>query len=400
MDETARSQFNLLLIKHLERLTGSPKAIGKLPYSIDNIGILIILGGREIEILDFYSEVTDRYSMEEFLKEAKDTGIEDDEHFQAALQEMIEKKYVDLRPDGHVYGCQDSKNTAQLLNKIFPRMQGINLLAYIWQTIGEFTSGRTSLEDALSRFDQTMNIHGVAPAKPKIPTLTLDDVKTKPVAEAEEEKKPAWSYSKGSPIIRNYVVKGAHPETKAIPREPAAPASRVETKPVVEDKYDETAVLRQSIAELEKRLFLQEQDKKEEIPAAPKENNEDAVIPVDNMVDDMVAEKIAAFEKALALKCPLCKTGILQEKSTAAGKIFYACKSEGCNFISWGKPHYLECKICKNPFLVEVTDSNDQMILRCPRATCHYHQALNAVPVGTPPKGVKVVRKRLVRRKI
>jgi len=101
---------------------------------------------------------------------------------------------------------------------------------------------------------------------------------------------------------------------------------------------------------------------------------------------------IAAFEKELALSCPLCKTGILQEKSTAAGKIFYTCATENCNFISWGKPHHIQCARCKNPFLIEATDSAGQMVLRCPRATCQHRQSLNA---GS---GVRVVRKRLVRR--
>jgi len=50
-------------------------------------------------------------------------------------------------------------------------MQGVNLLAYIWQMIAEITSGRTDLESALSRFDQTLNNHGVILPKPKIPVI-------------------------------------------------------------------------------------------------------------------------------------------------------------------------------------------------------------------------------------
>jgi ssDNA-binding Zn-finger/Zn-ribbon topoisomerase 1 len=435
MNDSIRSQFNLLLVRHLERLTGSPNAVGGLSYSLDNIGPLILFGGREIEMSDIYSEVADRYSMDEFLKEAKDAGIEQDENFQAALQEMIERKYIDPRPDGLIHGYQDSKDTAKLLNRIFPKMQGINLLAYIWQTIAEATSGRTSLEDALSRFDQTMNIHGVKPPKPKIPTIKPDEPKPKPV-EVEEEKKPSRVDSKSSRIFRDYVVKDSRSETRVAPKpiEAKAPAGRAETIPVVDKKDgeapantaesihalqdqqtdfgvvgrnipEETASVSQNITKPGKILSVKGQGGKEElqevepvkeeIAAVIEESKEEEIIPV----DDVIAERIAAFEKALALKCPVCKTGVLQEKSTAAGKVFYACESEGCNFISWGRPHNLECKRCKNPFLVEVTDSSGQTILRCPRATCQYRQALNAGAIGTP-GGVKVVRKRLVRRKI
>jgi hypothetical protein len=109
--------------------------------------------------------------------------------------------------------------------------------------------------------------------------------------------------------------------------------------------------------------------------------------------DDEIAGKIAAFEKELALVCPICKTNVLEEKKTAAGKIFYSCNSAKCNFISWGKPHHIECARCKNPFLVEATDSAGVLILKCPRATCQYRQALT-------PGAVKMVRKRIVRRKV
>jgi hypothetical protein len=108
--------------------------------------------------------------------------------------------------------------------------------------------------------------------------------------------------------------------------------------------------------------------------------------------DDDIANRIAAFEKDLALTCPICRENVLKEQSTAASKIYYSCPSNDCNFISWGKPHLLECNRCKNPFLVEVTDTSGQIILKCPRATCQHRQSLS-------PKRVKVVRKRLVRRK-
>ena len=126
------------------------------------------------------------------------------------------------------------------------------------------------------------------------------------------------------------------------------------------------------------------------MPAAAADENDTEA---SDQGDDEIAQKIAAFEKELALVCPICKTGILQEKSTGAGKVFYACESKSCNFISWGRPHNIPCARCKNPFLVEVTDAAGQTILRCPRATCQHRQALN-------PQGVKVVRKRLVRRKV
>ena len=108
--------------------------------------------------------------------------------------------------------------------------------------------------------------------------------------------------------------------------------------------------------------------------------------------DDIIADRISAFEKDLSLTCPICKVTALKEQTTSTGKIFYNCSDENCNFISWGKPHHIECGRCKNPFLIEVTDISGETILKCPRATCQHRQNLS-------PKRVKVVRKRLVRRR-
>jgi ssDNA-binding Zn-finger/Zn-ribbon topoisomerase 1 len=107
--------------------------------------------------------------------------------------------------------------------------------------------------------------------------------------------------------------------------------------------------------------------------------------------DDAIADRIAAFESNLAMKCPICRVNTLKEYTTAAGKVYYTCPAESCNFISWGKPHHTECGQCKNPFLVEVTDAAGKIILKCPRATCHHRQDLNTAR--------KLVRKRLVRRR-
>lgn len=405
MEDTVRAQFNEILIMHYERLTGSKNVAGGLPLTLDNIGCLILFGGRELEMSDYTSEVTDRYTMDEFLEEIKEAGIESDEHFQAAMQEMMERKYIEHMADGHVHAYQDTKEAARILNRIFPKMQGLNLLAYIWQTIAEATSGRTDLESALSRFDQTLFIHGVLPAKPKIPVITPQPKPEAPPPPPEEKKET--KLSRGSRIIRDYVVTEA--ATKATPpqkppvsipvKETLPPKDAVQEPAIDEKIMAETAAMKQKIAELEKTIAAVK-EKEETITekevsqkhselaevAAPEKLSEGVV------VDDDVAKKIAAFEKELALVCPLCKTGVLQEKSTAAGKIFYTCEAENCNFISWGRPHNIQCVRCKNPFLVEVTDAAGQTILRCPRATCQHRQSLN-------PSGVKVVRKRLVRRK-
>lgn len=406
MEETIRDQFNQLLIRHYERLTGSKNAAGGLPLNLDNIGCFILFGGRELEMADYTSDVSERYTMAEFLAEIKDAGIPDDEHFQATLRELAEKKYIDHRPDGHIYGYMDCKETARILNRILPKMQGISLLAYIWQTIAEVLSGRTDLKSALSRFDQTLSNHGVVPPKPKIPVITSSP-KQRPEPPREERKEYGIN-RRGSRIIRDYVISETPVKAAPVVEEPEFSATCEEIVRDAEPSKEEVSVeasedspaVEQKIAEQERAIADVEKEKQavsQEVAVSvaaeePSEISAESNAEENDQGDDEIARKIAAFEKELALVCPVCKTGILQEKATAAGKMFYACESKTCNFISWGKPHNIPCVRCKNPFLIEVTDTAGQIILRCPRATCQHRQALH-------PQGVKVVRKRLVRRK-
>ncbi|MEN6620134.1 MAG: hypothetical protein ABFD50_01085, partial [Smithella sp.] len=378
MEELVRTQFNQILVSQYERLTGSKNVPGGLPSSLNNIVFFILFGARELEMADYTSEISERYTQDEFLAEVRDMGIPEDEYFTAAMQELVEKKYIELLPDGHFYGYQDCKETARVLNRIFPKMQGINLLAYIWQTVAEVLSGRTDLESALSRFDQTLSIQGVLPPKAKIPAVVSSQ---KPAMPRTENKKES-GLTRRSNIIRDYVV--ADVPVKAAPTaadndlsdsmesEPSIDyrelfheeiTTTVPNKNSIDQNIQEEALaLKQKIAELERSIAESQKDKnifnaenvmpaKEEDSLKIADEHEDGT-----PADDEIANKIAAFEQELALVCPVCKTGVLQEKTTAAGKMFYACESRNCNFISWGKPHNIPCVRCKNPFLVEVTD--------------------------------------------
>lgn len=418
MEEMVRAQFNQILVRHYERLTGSKNVPGGLPLSLDNIVFFILFGARELEMSDYTSEISERYTQDEFLVEVKGMGVPEDEHFTAAMQELVEKKYIEPLPDGHIHGYQDCKETARVLNRTFPKMQGINLLAYIWQTVAEVVSGRTDLESALSRFDQTLSIQGVLPPKPKIPVIASPQ---KPASAPHTKEKKESGLTRRSNIIRDYVV--AETPVKAKPTVAEADSfgsidsreqsirngellhEEVSTAgsnngSINQNFQEEALALKQKIAELERSIAETQKENNDSpaenaVPAKEEESLEildDGKREEGTPADDEIANKIAAFENELALVCPVCKTGVLQEKATAAGKVFYACESKNCNFISWGKPHNIPCARCKNPFLVEITDAAGQTILRCPRATCQHRQALK-------PQGVKVVRRRVVRRK-
>jgi hypothetical protein len=87
-----------------------------------------------------------------------------------------------------------------------------------------------------------------------------------------------------------------------------------------------------------------------------------------------IESQIAAFESELAMPCPLCSDGEIEEKTTEKGKAFFSCTKPECRFVSWDKPFHFECPLCKNSFLIEMQVAGDEKGLKCPRATCSYTQ--------------------------
>ena len=230
------------------------------------------------------------------------------------------------------------------------------------------------IETALSHFDQIPKNHGVPIPKPKIPVIT-------PAPKPDAKKMQVDQQPTNRKIIRDYVVKKTPVKAKSATQAVEQPAQ------VNDAHYDQEI---QAENKMEKPIAVEVPETKPAESDSAAASNIEEDVPVN---DDEIAGKIAAFEKELALVCPIYKVNVLTEEKTAAGKIFYTCISEKCNFISWGKPYHIECGRYKNPFLVEVPDSAGQLILKCPRATCQYRQALT-------PGAVKMVRKRIVRRKV
>jgi hypothetical protein len=126
--------------------------------------------------------------------------------------------------------------------------------------------------------------------------------------------------------------------------------------------------------------------------------------------DDLIEKEIAGFQNELASLCPLCKEGKVREEKTGTGRVYFKCTNKGCNLISWGRPHHISCPICNNPFLIEMSASQERFHLQCPRATCKYQCTISQaepLPGTSADKGSlaavaprrRVVRRRVVKKK-
>ena len=181
MRDELKEQFEQIFVKHYERLTNTRQSVGGLPLTLENIVCFILFGGRELDIEDVYGDVSERYSLETFMEDAREAGVETDERLKNAVSGMVAKKFLHLQPDNHFYAYQATRETARMFNRVYPKMQGINMLAYLGQTIQEVESGRVDEESGMSREGPTLQKQGVALPKPKIPVITPPP---KPAADA------------------------------------------------------------------------------------------------------------------------------------------------------------------------------------------------------------------------
>lgn len=119
------------------------------------------------------SLIAERYTVDTLFAALADFSIAADPATLAMLDAMIAAGYITFSLQGAIHGANSAAQVVTLLNRAFPRMQGINLSAYIEQTISEVISGRKELAFALKQFDQTLMLHGKILVKAKISTAKI-----------------------------------------------------------------------------------------------------------------------------------------------------------------------------------------------------------------------------------
>ena len=438
-----RARFDETLGRHIERLIGTRYGIGSLLLNVATIPCLILAVERETDIESASSRrcagacsPPERYTEETFLNELAEFGLNPDEDLKASLQDLIQKGYIDASPDSSFSATKPAISMVRLVDRIFPKMPGANLVAYLVQTMDEVLSGRKELESAISQFDQTLQMQGVplskqkTPAKPEqapakifryrqeqtkshvdtaSPVLRAQDISrlrvqsffTKKEVPAEdiigqpgdtevqklkeskkitEPERKRVAAEDARSIDESLVPAQAAPEPSPKHETPEqdlfAPANLPEARPEkaapVVDEPDRPAVTEEKETKAESREM-------QDLSSADETESETEPVPEQDeavVADDIIERHIAAFSEDLASACPVCRIGKIETKQTAKGKYFYTCSNSDCNLISWGKPHHIVCPQCKNPFLIETDDSAGEITLKCPRATCRYRQNL------------------------
>jgi hypothetical protein len=415
--------FDEIFGRHLERLTGSRHGIGALPLNLMVLSCLIMLMERDNELDGTPSSLSERYTLESLSVELEEMGFDLDNTLDETVQDMAQKGYIQI-DDDRLIPQKPAISLNRLLDKIFPKMPGLNLVAYFVQTFEEVQSGRKDLNAAAGQFDQTLRMQGVSLKKDQNITSKENRkhsrysersqirglLKETRVSSSEPKILSSDQYAGKVKIQkvefgRSIALEEESPniipekEEKIDPQESEVFDQEKETA-TVQDSTDLTAFedteLDGAAVHFQRQpedpeTLGQEKDRTDGFGSeefepisppeigtgAPREETVDPDAPCEKEIldgDDVDIEKrIADFEEDLSMECPMCKRAKVHVETTHKGKSYYKCTDTTCSFISWGKPHHIHCPRCSNPFLVEA-DKAGKPILKCPRSTCRHRQ--------------------------
>ncbi len=224
--------FDTILGRHVQRLLGARYGIEGLPITINAIAC-IILFAEQVKNEQGGITPSGQYTRAILCDELTEMCLDADEVMNTAMPAMVGRGYLEIQPDSGISIKEHTVRMAQILDRIFPTMPGINLVAYLSQAMEEVKSGRKPLATAEDHFDQTLQMHGVPIKKKQGPHNQKEtSVPHRPgrqktlqheiLASLTEIRRPSRSkVIKGSDFIAAY--------QKPAPVKGKTPASRPET---------------------------------------------------------------------------------------------------------------------------------------------------------------------------
>ncbi|MGB5158688.1 MAG: hypothetical protein WBN77_14755 [Desulfobacterales bacterium] len=468
------NKFNEILTRHIKQLLHSHYDSFGLSFKLQELSCLVLIQEQIAAQADNFPVCLNNFSKEKLFDEVSDLGMESGAELDMAFEKLIAKEFICLDDDKHICVNKLTQSVTLLLDRIYPKMCGMNLVAYIIQTMDEVISGRKDLALALNQFDQTLQLHGVLLEQQKenqkhkkagYPLLGTKNINYKKAESYTRDlsisSKNKFGTDNNSSIIRSgnliksiyspFSEPGITPEPKKkevkvieeisfkdkeniepgknnseespIDLHAISPDEKLIKKEIIDNKKlntrgsetterinSEKSFEPDTESNIPKATGLKElpENKKIIIPTEIRNKMSDAdALPVSDGTgvennplksfeseDDIVENRIAAFEEELAMQCPICNSGKVISNLTLKNKEYFRCSNKQCSFISWGKPVYKSCPKCSNNFLIESILSNGQKVLRCPRATCHYTIDINGdIEHGTSDRYTSIIDK-------
>jgi hypothetical protein len=162
--------FDDALMEQMARLFGKGRLPARLPLNLLNVSCLVLLAEQQANEDKQFSTPEDRYTRETLFQELSEIGLDSEVAYAAMFELMLQLEYLHLDAGGLITGNEPALQMARHIDSILPQMPGLNLIAYIAQTIDEAVSGRKDLADAVDQFNQTLVHQGIPVGKRKTET--------------------------------------------------------------------------------------------------------------------------------------------------------------------------------------------------------------------------------------
>lgn len=476
-----REHLDRILEKNIRKFDSVNLLDEKLSFGLSTLACLYLAAEREEEVEGKMEAASDavqkRYSRLSFLNDLSDLGMEIDDDLMASIQSIMDNHYVVVDAEGAYHCRPEAIEVVDNLNRMFPGMPGMSLVAYVVQTMEEIASGRKEMDVAEEQFDKALASRGAPLTFVHLRTVSRSvaskvEEHRRKESQRRESKKASERMKKifskkllemrgtispenenPSLVTKRFIapdvvkIREISPqkireqkereERERFLREQEARREkerleeerrlkekerldRLERERLLKEREAAERLEREVAERLEKERLEQER-LKEELERLRKEKEERERLEQERLEKQRREEElrreelaieaqIAAFEKELAIPCPICKSGEVLAQETESGREYFKCSDPGCRFVSWSKPYHFSCPVCKSPFLVEFTTGSGTPGLKCPRAACSYLQNSLGDPMAnqpsfagssddSAPKKRKVVRKRRVRKK-
>jgi len=191
--EEVKKRFDDTLANHMASNVGHDQGTTVGPFNLAMVSCLVLLAEREGQLEMFPSDAPERYTRETFLEELEEIGLDLDVSFPGQIDSMVEKDLILVGPDGTFSARPGAMALTKKIDEAFPGMPGMNLVAYLVQTIEEVLSGRKELDFAVRQFDQTLTIYGNGSSRPTVRGMASADTVPAQKAPSKDALKSALS---------------------------------------------------------------------------------------------------------------------------------------------------------------------------------------------------------------
>ena len=309
---------------------------------------------------------------------------------------LVTKDHAQERATEMVKGVHKSVTVQSKQISARLKKEKFNKLSQLMKSRKQRTDGYQEKVKIKNLFDKEPSPEEIEAEKQKARDTEEASLKARELAKALAEKEKRIKEAEAAAQELAEKLKVIEEKEKA--------AEEARTKALeAQEKAEALASREQEMAEKEARLLALEEEfkhREEEAKRAAEAKGLANKQVEEAKAKDDIESRIADFEQTLAMPCPLCRDGKIEEKTTDKGKVFYSCTQKDCRFVSWDKPYHFECPLCKNPYLIEFITPAGTPGLKCPRASCTYSQNNLLAPAqhmaataATPPKKKKLVRR-------